>query len=104
MPWWRVYTGSVNIDSHGGIERALHGKQERAWKSPFVIIIVLTEFLRAHEWMEAFFRKARHVTARQPCHVPLEIQPCPAVSSTQGGTINDKRNLFGEDKVGDKAK
>lgn len=31
-----------------GIERPLDSKQERALKSPFVIIIIMTEFLRAH--------------------------------------------------------
>lgn len=67
--------GYVNIDSHRGIERPLDGKEERAWKSPFVIITVITEFLRVHEWMEVFFREGRHMTARRPCYVPLEIQP-----------------------------
>lgn len=40
--------GYVNIDSHGGMEKPLDSKQERALKSPFVIIIIIIM-----EWLKS---------------------------------------------------
>lgn len=33
--------GSVSVDAHGGTERHLDSKQERALKSPFVTVIII---------------------------------------------------------------
>lgn len=39
----------MNVDSHGGFERPLDSKQERALKSPFVIIIVIImDYLKSY--------------------------------------------------------
>lgn len=40
--------GYLNIDSHGGTERPLDSKQERALKSPFIIIIIIMDYLKSH--------------------------------------------------------
>lgn len=68
--------GSVRVDAHGGTERPLDSKQERALTSPFVTIIIIVEYLVSCRVDKgALQRKGPHVAAQWPCYLPLEIQP-----------------------------